>query len=165
MPKIEIHPVPIATWLTVLAIGGAGLTACGSSSETVSTPAGAPPATGSTAKTTSTAPAKTASARAKTAAKQLAGGKANAKGTPRPRASTPTTAAPARNAFANALSRFTDCLRRNGVAIPTQGTKASNPLLSLKGVKTNTPQFRAATTKCRRELIAALRQPKQPSAG
>jgi hypothetical protein len=165
MPNIEIHRLaPIATWLTVVLLAGAGLSACGSSSETASTSVAAPSITPSTSpsKPATTAPATPA----KTTTAPGASAKANLERLKRPRNSAPTTTPPkTANAFAKALARFASCLRQNGVKIPASNAAGKGPILSLKGLKTNTPQFRAATTKCRKELITALRRPGQAAAG
>lgn len=52
--------------------------------------------------------------------------------------------------------QFVSCLRRNGVKIPTSKVRGG-PVLPV-GVKTNTPQYKQATLKCKQVLIGALRK-------
>lgn len=59
--------------------------------------------------------------------------------------------------FQAALSAFAACLRKNGVAVPTPNTSGNGPVFSTKGINTASPQFKAATAKCRPALTAALR--------
>ncbi|HEV3093484.1 MAG TPA: hypothetical protein VGY30_03100 [Solirubrobacteraceae bacterium] len=58
--------------------------------------------------------------------------------------------------FQAALSAFAACLRKNGVAVPTPNTSGNGPVFSTKGIDTASPQFKAATAKCRPALTAAL---------
>jgi hypothetical protein len=60
--------------------------------------------------------------------------------------------------FRQALAKFAACLRQNGVNIPAPDTSGKGPIFSTKGIKTNSPQFRAATMKCRGALIGAFRR-------
>jgi hypothetical protein len=59
--------------------------------------------------------------------------------------------------FTRALAKYAECLRQNGVNIPLPNTSGKGPLLDTSGVKTSSPQFRAATLKCRATLIGAFR--------
>jgi hypothetical protein len=59
--------------------------------------------------------------------------------------------------FRQALATFAACLRQNGVNVPAPDTSGKGPIFSTKGIKTNSPQFRAATMKCRGALIGAFR--------
>jgi hypothetical protein len=61
--------------------------------------------------------------------------------------------------FKQALSKFAACMRQNGIDIPVPNTSGNGPIFSTKGIKTNTPQFRAATGKCRGTLTGAFRRP------
>jgi hypothetical protein len=56
-----------------------------------------------------------------------------------------------------AFVKFAACLRQNGVNIPAPNTSGKGPIFGTKGIKTNSPQFRAATKKCRAVLTDALR--------
>lgn len=58
--------------------------------------------------------------------------------------------------FQAALSAFAACLRKNGVALPMPNTSGNGPVFSTKGINTASPQFKAATAKCRPALTAAL---------
>lgn len=164
MPKIARRHRPwTAICLTALSLSSVGLTACGGSSSTTSSSAGVSPATtSSSANSTATppsAPAKKTPSQQQSLAEAMR--KRNGKATT-PNASTnvKTTASQAVNSFKSALSSFTACLRKNGVNIPSSSGKGSLP--GLAGVKTNTPQFRAATAKCRAALLASLRRARLP---
>jgi hypothetical protein len=69
-----------------------------------------------------------------------------------------TAAATAR--FHAMLARFAACLRQNGVNIGEPNTSGKGPVFNTKGISTAGPAFRAAETKCRASLVAALRPPK-----
>jgi hypothetical protein len=69
-----------------------------------------------------------------------------------------TAAATAR--FHEMLARFAACLRQNGVNIGEPNTSGKGPVFNTKGINTAGPAFRAAETKCRASLVAALRPPK-----
>jgi hypothetical protein len=58
--------------------------------------------------------------------------------------------------FRLALSAFAACLRANGVAVPKSNTPSGGPVFSTKGLDTASPQFKAATAKCRAVLVGAL---------
>jgi hypothetical protein len=60
--------------------------------------------------------------------------------------------------FQAALGAFAACLRKNGVAVPAPNTSGNGPVFSTKGIDTASPQFKAATTKCRPALTAAFRR-------
>jgi hypothetical protein len=66
-----------------------------------------------------------------------------------PRASSPV--------FRQALAKFAACLRQNGVNIPTPNTSGKGPIFSTKGLNPSSPQFGAATMKCRGVLVGAFR--------
>jgi hypothetical protein len=59
--------------------------------------------------------------------------------------------------FRQALSLFAACLRKNGVNVPQPNTAGGGPVFSTKGLNTASPQFKAATAKCRPALVGALR--------
>jgi hypothetical protein len=59
--------------------------------------------------------------------------------------------------FRQALGKYAECLRQNGVNIPAPNTSGKGPIFSTKGLNASSPQFRAATAKCRGTLIAAFR--------
>jgi hypothetical protein len=76
-----------------------------------------------------------------------------------PSAQTPSSssaAQPKTQALHRAITTFVTCLSENGVKI-APNTTGKNPLLSLKGVDTSSPQFRAADKKCAAALRAALK--------
>lgn len=58
--------------------------------------------------------------------------------------------------FQQALSAFAACLRKNGVAVPTPNTSGNGPVFSTKGLNTSSPQFKAATAKCRPVLAGVF---------
>jgi hypothetical protein len=58
--------------------------------------------------------------------------------------------------FRQALSLFAACMRKNGVNVPQPNTSGSGPVFSTKGLNTASPQFKAATAKCRSALTGAL---------
>lgn len=62
-------------------------------------------------------------------------------------------------AFKQALAKYAECLRQNGINLPAPNTSGKGPIFSTKGVDTTSPQFRAATMKCRASLVSALRRP------
>lgn len=66
-------------------------------------------------------------------------------------------------AFKQALTKYAECLRQNGINLPAPNTSGKGPVFSTKGIDTASPKFRAATMKCRANLVSALRQP--PGAG
>jgi hypothetical protein len=47
-------------------------------------------------------------------------------------------------------------LRREGINIPAPNAPGKGPVLSTRGVNTNTPQYRAAVMKCRAVLLSAF---------
>jgi hypothetical protein len=55
------------------------------------------------------------------------------------------------------FAKFATCLRQNGVNIPPPNTSGRGPIFSTKGLNTTSPQFRAATAKCRGVLLGAFR--------
>jgi hypothetical protein len=59
--------------------------------------------------------------------------------------------------FEAALAKFAECLRQNGVNVPAPNTSGKGPVFDTKGINTSSPQFRAATTKCRATLTSAFR--------
>jgi hypothetical protein len=58
--------------------------------------------------------------------------------------------------FQQALGLFAACLRKNGVNVPQPNTSGAGPVFSTKRLDTASPQFKAATAKCRPALIGAL---------
>jgi hypothetical protein len=61
--------------------------------------------------------------------------------------------------FNQALAKFAECLRQNGVNVPVPNTSGKGPVFSTKGLNTASPQFKAATMKCRGALVGAFRRP------
>jgi hypothetical protein len=62
-------------------------------------------------------------------------------------------------AFRAALAKYAACLRQNGVNVPAPNTSGKGPVFDVKGIDTNSPQFKTATTKCRSTLTSAFRRP------
>jgi hypothetical protein len=62
--------------------------------------------------------------------------------------------------FKAALAKYAECLRQNGVNVPPPNTSGSGPVFDTKGIDTSSPQFKAATTKCRGTLTSAFRRPR-----
>jgi hypothetical protein len=62
-------------------------------------------------------------------------------------------------AFRQALVKFAECMRSNGIKIPAPNTSGKGPIFSSKGLDTTSPQFRSATMKCRSALVATFRRP------
>jgi hypothetical protein len=60
--------------------------------------------------------------------------------------------------FRQALAKYAECLRQNGVNIPAPNTSGKGSIFSTKGLNPSSPQFRAATMKCRGTLIGAFRR-------
>lgn len=58
--------------------------------------------------------------------------------------------------YHGALMQFAKCLRQNGVHVGEPNTSGKGPILSTKGLNTGSPQFRAASTKCRAALFSSL---------
>lgn len=59
--------------------------------------------------------------------------------------------------FHAVLARFAACLRQNGVNIGEPNTSGKGPVFATKGINTGSPQFKAATAKCRGTLLGALK--------
>ncbi|HEX3392364.1 MAG TPA: hypothetical protein VHS55_07350 [Solirubrobacteraceae bacterium] len=55
-----------------------------------------------------------------------------------------------------ALNTFAACLRKNGINVPQPNTSGNGPVFSTKGLNTASPQFKAATAKCRSALAGAF---------
>jgi hypothetical protein len=69
---------------------------------------------------------------------------------------------PGRSAFTSprfhaALVRFAACLRQNGVNVGEPNTSGKGPVFDTKGINTGSPQFKAASTKCRAVLFSSQR--------
>jgi hypothetical protein len=62
-------------------------------------------------------------------------------------------------AFKQALTKYAECLRQNGINLPAPNTSGKGPIFSTKGIHTASPQFKAATMKCRASLVSAFRRP------
>jgi hypothetical protein len=162
MPKIEISG-RVAACASVLALAGAGLTACGGSSGSSQSHNGSSATrigTSSTATSPSTSSssssggASAAKARSQIA-ERLRQSKASAGHMPAGRTRGFTAQ---QTAFRHALGNFAGCLRQQGVKIPQPNTSGNGPILSTKGIDTSTPQYRAAVMKCRSVLIGAFRR-------
>lgn len=153
MPKNAISG-RMAVCLPALALACAGLSACGSSSGASHT------GTTSAAQPTATAQSTHAAMPQSAVSRQLRPGSTPlARGTHRP--IMPVT--PQATAFRSALAQFATCLRGNGVKIPAPNTSGNGPVLSAKGLNTNTPQYRAALAKCRTVLVGAFKRASRAS--
>lgn len=53
--------------------------------------------------------------------------------------------------------RFATCLRQNGVNVGEPNTSGKGPVFDTKGINTGSPQFKAASMKCRSVLLFGLR--------
>jgi hypothetical protein len=62
--------------------------------------------------------------------------------------------------FHATLARFAACLRQNGIDVGEPNTSGKGPVFDTKGINTGSPQFKAATAKCRSTLLGALKSPK-----
>jgi hypothetical protein len=61
--------------------------------------------------------------------------------------------------FDAALAKYGTCLRQNGINLPAPNTSGNGPIFNIKGINTSSPQFKAASVKCRGALIGAFRRP------
>jgi hypothetical protein len=66
--------------------------------------------------------------------------------------------------FRQALARFASCLRQNGVDIGEPNTTGKGPIFNTKGINTGSPQFKAASTKCRSTLFSGTGAKAHPGA-
>jgi hypothetical protein len=62
-------------------------------------------------------------------------------------------------AFHTAVTAFAQCMRQNGIALPTPNTSGTGPVFDTKGINTASPQFAAARTKCQSKLAGAYARP------
>jgi hypothetical protein len=60
-------------------------------------------------------------------------------------------------AFKAALTKFSACMRENGVNVPAPNTSGSGPIFNTKGLNTASAQFKAAETKCSSDLRGSFR--------
>ncbi|MGC2372852.1 MAG: hypothetical protein WA484_03155 [Solirubrobacteraceae bacterium] len=67
--------------------------------------------------------------------------------------------------FRQALTKYAACLRQNGVNLPAPNTSGKGPIFSTKGINMSSPQFRAASMKCRATLIGAFRRSQRAASG
>jgi hypothetical protein len=125
----------------LVVVAAALLAGCGSSSNTSSSPTNA-----STATATATTGAAT------TAAKVAKG--PNAGGLAKSPAARPPVTTPA---LKRAFTKFATCMRANGVNFPLPNTSGKGPIFSAKGVDVRSAKFKAASIKCRGDLLGALR--------
>ncbi len=61
--------------------------------------------------------------------------------------------------FRAALTKYAACLRQSGIDIPAPNTSGKGPIFNTKGIDTSSAKFRAATMKCRANLVGAFRGP------
>jgi hypothetical protein len=142
---------PAAGAIVALTVATLGLSACGGSTKSASSHTNT--AVTSTASTTSASTPTTGSGSSSGSAAKPPGGapgRTSAGASPAPQS-------PGAARFKDALSKFAACLRQNGVNIPAPNTSGKGPVFSTKGLQTNTPKFRQATTKCRSVLLGAFR--------
>ncbi len=66
--------------------------------------------------------------------------------------------------FHKALENFATCMRQNGVDVGEPNTSGKGPIFDTKGISTGSPQFRAASTKCRTALFDAVPHRATPGA-
>lgn len=66
--------------------------------------------------------------------------------------------------FHQTLEDFATCLRKNGVNVGEPNTSGKGPIFDTKGINTGSPQFRAASTKCRTALFASMPHRASPGA-
>jgi hypothetical protein len=64
--------------------------------------------------------------------------------------------------FHAVLARFAACLRQNGINVGEPNTTGKGPVFNTKGVNTGSPQFRAASAKCRSTLLSGFRPKAAP---
>jgi hypothetical protein len=165
MPNTDSHGRRrAAVCLPALLLACAGLAACGGSSSTTSGAGATTPASRSAAalrasagrSTTAGSTSPNTQASTSRRSKLLPfGALTHARSAP---SHAPRMSSAASKAFRQALVKFALCLRQNGVDIPAPSVSGKGPLFGSKGLKTNTPQFRSASAKCRATLLGALRQ-------
>lgn len=66
--------------------------------------------------------------------------------------------------FRKSLARFATCLRQNGINIGEPNTTDKGPIFNTKGINTGSPQFKAASAKCRSVLFSGLKANAHPGA-
>jgi hypothetical protein len=150
---------PAAGTLAILTLASVGLSACGSSSGT-SSHASAAASSGTTA-TSAARAATTSVAGAATTSTAGAATSTSPSSHPGARFGRPngSGSGPAKSSvFRHALAKYAGCLRQNGVNMPAPSTSGKGPIYNTKGINTGSPQFRAATKKCRGTLIGAVRR-------
>jgi hypothetical protein len=54
---------------------------------------------------------------------------------------------------AQRFAKFSACMRKNGVNLPTPNTSGKGPIFNTKGIDTKSATFKAADAKCVRELV------------
>lgn len=164
MRKIEISG-RVAACASALVLASSALAACGGSSGTThNSSSTAHAGTSSTAMGTSSTATQSTLGSSTSSSNKALSAKTRAQIAQRLRslrsraASSHATVAPAvqQTAFRTALAHFADCLRQQGVKIPMPSSKG--PVLSTRGLNTNSPQYRSALKKCRGVLVAAFRQ-------
>lgn len=65
--------------------------------------------------------------------------------------------------FKAALAKYGECLRQNGINVPAPNTAGNGPIFDTKGINTSSPQFRAASVKCRSALTGEFRSFRRPA--
>jgi hypothetical protein len=55
-----------------------------------------------------------------------------------------------------ALTKFADCMRENGINLPTPNTSGKGPIFNTSGLDTASAKFREAEAKCRTQLRGAF---------
>lgn len=59
-------------------------------------------------------------------------------------------------AVKQALAKFSTCMSENGVKIPTANTSGKGPIFNTKGLNTSSATFKAAESKCSKDLAGAF---------
>jgi hypothetical protein len=60
-------------------------------------------------------------------------------------------------AYKQALTKFSACMRENGVNVPAPNTTGKGPIFDTKGINTASAQFKTAETKCSGDLRSTFR--------
>jgi len=61
-------------------------------------------------------------------------------------------------AFKAAAQKFAACMRENGVNVPEPNTSGNGPIFNSKGLDTASAQFKAAESKCSKDLTGSFRR-------
>lgn len=64
-----------------------------------------------------------------------------------------------------ALTKYAECMRENGVNLPTPNTSGKGPVFNTKGINTSSETFKAAQKKCQSDLKGAFGGGGSPGGG